>query len=472
MLGRAWRPEQMPIQILSTGLGLDDSQIVQLADDAMYWQSRIKSDEAHIDLRGNETQKLPSDAVLVLCHEITHFLLDLYQIIWFKRTEDNDELWVFTEEDAADLVERFKGTAPEKWTAMLSKISNTCSCVYSVPQSHSFEESMIELLANWFVGGAGSPKSAEHLIACGYLSEGQYRLLLDRVQIFVDRKRKQYEQIVSRTLDRETEIIHVARELGLNPEPTGFGLSQWKAICPNASHGLYISSHGDQFFCGYCSVSGGIDELRRFVKDCKREKEVGTRKRPLPKVSKKNRHGEEVIRVVYGIDLFDTDQLIVVKESDAIQHASNIDVLHTARTWAEVKLRLTPDHFARLCEQFEDDDVFFDSEGRERKEPPGEALFDRTFIESEYAVDNWYFDPVADMNRWIPDEIKENYGHPSSSDIFENELLLDPKFEHQIKSELAAHGFWAVRNDDLVMATFEWEEGRLEDILQGRKAAK
>jgi len=430
---------------------------------------------------------------------------------------------------------------------------------------------MIELLANWLVGGAGSPKSVEHLIACGYVSKEHYRLLLDRTQIAVGRKQKQYEQIVTRTIEHETEIVIVARELGLNPEPSGLGLTLWKAICPSASHGLHISTHRDQFFCGYCSVTGGIDELRQFVKESKRDKDKRIKKsppttqlqdelgpriveptkeamiwyeknrwygdeqdqgnleatqyayfqhynlineghepdsneyyqelnnrvykvyphlrdanadnndeqsevKPAARGSKKRRPDEDVIRVVYGIyefEDFEDGQVIAIKESEAIRRATNIEVLHTARTWAEVKAHLPPEDFSLLCEQFEGDDILFDADGNELEEPPGETVFDRQFIESEYGFDTWYIDQLADMAQWIPDEIQRIYGHLDSGGMgVDTQLSLDPKFEDQIRSELAAHGYWAVRDDDLVSATFEWEEGKLDEIIKGRTAAK
>ena len=198
--------------------------------------------------------------------------------------------------------------------------------------------------------------------------------------------------------------------------------------------------------------------------------------KPAARGSKKRRPDEDVIRVVYGIyefEDFEDGQVIAIKESEAIRRATNIEVLHTARTWAEVKAHLPPEDFSLLCEQFEGDDILFDADGNELEEPPGETVFDRQFIESEYGFDTWYIDQLADMAQWIPDEIQRIYGHLDSGGMgVDTQLSLDPKFEDQIRSELAAHGYWAVRDDDLVSATFEWEEGKLDEIIKGRTAAK
>ena len=62
-----------------------------------------------------------------------------------------------------------------------------------------------------------------------------------------------------------SELVAVARELGLNPQPSGEGPHHWRAHCPGTHHSLMISSSSNQFGCGYCKVKGGAEELREFV---------------------------------------------------------------------------------------------------------------------------------------------------------------------------------------------------------------
>ena len=66
---------------------------------------------------------------------------------------------------------------------------------------------------------------------------------------------------------KETEIILVARELELNPQPTGTGPDYWQATCPMTNHPLYINAAENEFGCGWCKRKGGIKELRAFVKE-------------------------------------------------------------------------------------------------------------------------------------------------------------------------------------------------------------
>lgn len=67
----------------------------------------------------------------------------------------------------------------------------------------------------------------------------------------------------------DSEIIAVARELGMYPEPTGTGPHHWRSRCPETNHGLYIHSGSNTFGCGYCCRNGGPEELRQFVYDRK-----------------------------------------------------------------------------------------------------------------------------------------------------------------------------------------------------------
>jgi hypothetical protein len=62
-----------------------------------------------------------------------------------------------------------------------------------------------------------------------------------------------------------SEIVEAARELGLNPTPTGTDPRFWSARCPQVSHSLFINAEVDEFGCGWCRKRGGPDELAQFV---------------------------------------------------------------------------------------------------------------------------------------------------------------------------------------------------------------
>jgi len=121
-------------------------------------------------------------------------------------------------------------------------------------------------LSCYFGAGAGAPRGVEYMTAAGYISLEQFELLHQRVLIDAARREREHEEWSRLARENETEIIHVARELGLRPEPAGFGPVQWYANCPKGrAHRVMITTGDDEFGCGYCRVKGGVDELRALV---------------------------------------------------------------------------------------------------------------------------------------------------------------------------------------------------------------
>jgi hypothetical protein len=68
----------------------------------------------------------------------------------------------------------------------------------------------------------------------------------------------------------ETEIIKVARELGLFPKPTGEGPNSWYAACPGRNHVLFISGAANSFGCGWCKRKGAIKNSEHLWRNAKR----------------------------------------------------------------------------------------------------------------------------------------------------------------------------------------------------------
>jgi hypothetical protein len=96
----------------------------------------------------------------------------------------------------------------------------------------------------------------------GLVPEGWFGHLVARLENEWEENRQKAEK-------RETEIIKVARELGLSPEPTSTGPDYWQATCPEKNHPLYINAAADSFGCGWCRRKGGVEELRALVKERK-----------------------------------------------------------------------------------------------------------------------------------------------------------------------------------------------------------
>ena len=61
---------------------------------------------------------------------------------------------------------------------------------------------------------------------------------------------------------RRSPIVEVATELKLDPDTDGTTSGMWEANCPTRPHRLLLQTSTDLFYCGYCRVGGGPDELR------------------------------------------------------------------------------------------------------------------------------------------------------------------------------------------------------------------
>jgi hypothetical protein len=255
----------MSVQIKSPRLQLCNASIARIADQSLEYRARISNDDARINIWCKDKEKRPAMAVFLLAHEFYYVIEHFDQAIWFNRTEDRDELWVITE-DFRKLRPALAELRQEEKAGYIDNFGRHCACVFSVPRARSFDESLIDLLSCYFGSGAGTPLGVEHMTAAGYISSAQFETL--HLRVLSDRARREHEHKDWSRLAREneTEIIRVARELGLQPEPAGFGPVQWYATCPRRrGHRLMITTGHDEFGCGYCSVKGGVDELRALV---------------------------------------------------------------------------------------------------------------------------------------------------------------------------------------------------------------
>jgi len=255
----------MSIQIGMAQLQLDNNAIARIADEALRDQSRVLSDEAQIDLWGKRKVPLPATAVPVLVQEVFFQVEWFDQVIWFNRDEHRDELWVFTDLET-DIPMGLREQPPLARESYLFTFGSEATCAISVPRSRSFDESLIELLSIFFSTGAGALYGVERVIATGHINKAHVQTLATCLDRYWERKRIEHEEFSRQARDNETEIIRVARELGLHPEPAGTSPTQWYARCPvRRGHRLMMTTGNDEFGCGYCRVKGGVDELRAFA---------------------------------------------------------------------------------------------------------------------------------------------------------------------------------------------------------------
>ena len=270
----------MSVQIGIAQLQLGNDEITRIMDAALTDVPRAHGEDAAFDLWGKNGTGLPATAVPVLVHEVFCEIEWFEQIIWFNRTETSDELWTFTDLDL-DIRRSLNGVGVRARPGFLAEFGRHAACAISLPRDRDFDESLLELLGCFFTTQAGAPGDIKHLIATAYLNKAHFKLLLERVELHRERERLAHEEFSRQAYENETEIIHVARELGLNPEPAGIGPVQWYANCPRtAGHPLRITTSDDSFFCGYCSVSGGVDELRAFVAKNRPEQKAAKNEEP------------------------------------------------------------------------------------------------------------------------------------------------------------------------------------------------
>jgi hypothetical protein len=77
---------------------------------------------------------------------------------------------------------------------------------------------------------------------------------------------------------KATPIVFTARELHLNPRPSGRNANDWYADCPSGrGHSIMIGASSNQFGCGYCHWKGGPEELLRFHQAFQKKGPNGTR---------------------------------------------------------------------------------------------------------------------------------------------------------------------------------------------------
>jgi hypothetical protein len=64
---------------------------------------------------------------------------------------------------------------------------------------------------------------------------------------------------------RQAPIVRAAKELRLEPRPSGGKPTSWEANCPGTNHSLMIHAGTGEWGCGYCCRKGGEEELRKLV---------------------------------------------------------------------------------------------------------------------------------------------------------------------------------------------------------------
>ena len=96
-------------------------------------------------------------------------------------------------------------------------------------------------------------------VRAGLLSRRHVEAIISSVCLEMDEIKKENE------LWREAKIVTKAAQLGLALQASHFSRGTWIACCPGTNHTLELQRKRNLFYCGYCRVGGGIDELDEFV---------------------------------------------------------------------------------------------------------------------------------------------------------------------------------------------------------------
>lgn len=205
--------------------------------------------------KGGKAAALPEDARLACAYEVFLQVEWFSEAAFFRRTETNDELWLSEGGVAPVEGSDADGTIPSEESVRADLHQFRCALI--VPQTGDELSSCLGLLELLIRARHGFSAPAG-FTAHGIVDEAAYESLVERIE-------KDLEANRQKAREGETEIIRVARELDLYPQPTGEGPSHWSANCPGTNHRLLIGAESNSFGCGYCRRKGSVEELRAFV---------------------------------------------------------------------------------------------------------------------------------------------------------------------------------------------------------------
>ncbi len=193
---------------------------------------------------------IPEDAVFACAYFAFLNPFDYVEAVFIRRTQELDELWV-----AVWSYETYGGLLDYSDREQYDNFG--CK---KVALPHGDEASSCRGLLNRHFRSQVGFSGPSDFIQSGIITEPEYRGIIDGLKYELD-------QFAQKARSNRSEIIDVAEELGLFPEPTGTGPHSWRATCPRTSHPLFICTEGNTFGCGWCKRKGGLEELRDFVKE-------------------------------------------------------------------------------------------------------------------------------------------------------------------------------------------------------------
>lgn len=222
--------------------------------------------------KGGPDARLPKDARFACAYELFVSFENFDEAAFFRRTETIDELWIGEGGCSADRAGTTVARAarrPRTDGSSSTKVFggqvfggvevDHVGCAYAVPREGTESKSCLGLLERLFRARVGFYWPTD-FIAPGIITKAAYDALAARLK-------QEWQENEQAARQRETEIIAVARELGLCPHPAGTGPDHWYATCPRHSHVLFMNAAAGSFGCPWCKRKGGVEELRALVKE-------------------------------------------------------------------------------------------------------------------------------------------------------------------------------------------------------------
>ena len=207
--------------------------------------------------------KIPNSAKLVCVYELNLVVDFIWEVTFLVSTKTHHQLWKASGMYVDPIYKQLENgnmSVDELNMANTFKRGIVYSCYNSIDEVSACLL-MLECLFRAYYGY----EDAREFILGGIINESEFTKLVNRLNF-------EREEIKNKTKAKETEIVRVARELGLNPQPTGKLENIWRARCPKTKYGMYINALNNEYKCAVTKCKGGIEELRACVEKHRNDK--------------------------------------------------------------------------------------------------------------------------------------------------------------------------------------------------------
>jgi len=140
----------------------------------------------------------------------------------------------------------------ELWIEMSSIISSKTGVVIrkKLSSSDDHKTASIKLLAEDLTNRGLLPN---YIDKSGIITKSDWNLVEQEVMKYT----------ASPKMINHSSILTLAKELSLNPTPIIGNKPLFQAQCPSRNHQLHLHPDKNEWFCGYCKINGGEDELKQ-----------------------------------------------------------------------------------------------------------------------------------------------------------------------------------------------------------------